>query len=500
MRLGLTQAPATNRELSFSPGKNSGWGQEGDGGFIAQSAAEPSGACRQLRELGVNSLVVALLGPLAALASDSAQKLMLAVVILDIPIEFGTHLFYRDDEALWGALGGLSISATTLALAGLYVAWLVRALAKRTPMLRSGLHINLPLALYLAITMLSVIVAQDKILSLFEVYLLLEACLVYFYVANNVRTRQDALFVVWTLLIGCLLESLIIVVTKFTVTSLTAWDLPIHIHGMLEQGRLYRAGGTVGQPNTTGAYLSIMLASAASVLFTDLGRGHKWLAAGILGIGGVALIFTFSRGGWLALVLALMVLGFVAWRERGLSLKKPVAALALAAVVYLPFHQAVSTRLFADDKGSAESRIPLNRLAFRMIEANPLLGVGANNFTVAMDRYVTSEFRREWLFAVHNKYLLIWTETGAGGLLAYLAFLWGTLRRGWKCWKFGDPLLSAIALGFVAGVAGYMVHQNVDLFRGRPLQQLLCLIAGLLAAMYRISAASQRDNPTPSIA
>ena len=218
----------------------------------------------RLRSYGADSLVVAVLSPFLALASSSFQKFLLAVVILDIPIEFGTYLFYRPLDAARGALKGLSVSATTFALAALYTSWVVRALARRTPRDRSSLQINLPLVAYLAITALSVLVAGDQTLSLFEVYLLLEACLIYFYVANNVRTRQDVMFVVSLLLGGCLFESLVITVMKFTVTASTTWDFPIHIiaEGLGDSGRM-RIGGTIGVPNVAGAYFSVTLAFAA---------------------------------------------------------------------------------------------------------------------------------------------------------------------------------------------------------------------------------------------
>ena len=477
-------------------------GTKTDGnGFMPQSAAVPSRPSGQIRALGVESLIVAVVSPFAAVASESFRRLMLAVVILDIPLELGTYLFYRPVEASLGALKGLSISATTFAVGGLYLSWLIRTLVNRTPRSRTPIHINLALVFYLGITMLSMLVAEDKLLSFFDVYLLFEACLVYFYVANNIRTPQDVLFVVRLLLGGCLLESLIMVVMRFTVTASTTWNFPIHIIAEnLADGGHMRIGGTIGVPNVAGAYLSVMLASAAGLLFTNLGKLYRWLAAGVLGLGGIALIFTFSRGAWIALVLALFVIFFVVWRQRGISLKRPMAIFAALTLLYLPFHNAISTRMFGDDKGSAKSRIPLDRLAFRMIEANPVLGVGANNFTVAMVQYATSEFRHEWLWAVHNRYLLVLTETGPAGLLAYLAFLVGTLRKGLQGWRFGDSVFAPIALGFTAGIAGHMVHLGVDLFRDRPLQQLVWLIAGLLVAMNRICLIHQRPRPALSVA
>jgi len=91
----------------------------------------------------------------------------------------------------------------------------------------------------------------------------------------------------------------------------------------------------------------------------------------------------------------------------------------------------------------------LTYLAFRIIGDHPVLGAGSNNFSVVMDRYLTPEFRHGFLYAVHNKYLLIWAETGIGGLLAYLAFLFGSLRKGGNAggraiascpyWPLGSP-------------------------------------------------------------
>ena len=445
---------------------------------------------------GRDSLVVLLLSPFLALTSATVQRALLAVVILDIPLQFGTHLFYRENDAALGALGGLSISATTLALVGLYLGWFLRASGNRNSARRSGVEINWPLVAYFAITTLSVFEAQDVGLSLFEVCLLLEACLVYFYIASNVRTREDVVFVVSVLLIGCLLESLVMIILRFTGMPSTIWGAPTHINIDRDpKTGFMRIGGTVGSPNFAAAYLSISLTCAASVLFTNLGRFYRWLAIAVLGLGSIALIFTFSRGAWLALALSVALLCLVSWRRRGLSLKAPIAVLLLLALLYLPFHSVISARLFGDDRGSAESRIPLMNLAFRIIKDNPVLGVGVNNFTVVMGRYLTSEFREGFLFAVHNKYLLVLAETGIGGLAAFLGFFGGTVRKAWQCWDFRDGLLSPLGLGFAAGIMGHMVHMTVDVFRGRPTQQLVWLIAGLLMAMYRIGVAQEGQIP-----
>ncbi len=474
-------------------------GAGGGGSGLRRSTGEPLFTWRRLRALAADSLILTVLSPFIALTLGNVPRILLAIVIIDIPLQLGVELFYR--TYAYGAQAGLSISITTLALAGLYASWVLRALASRDREARPPLQTNLALITYLAIAALSLVVARDVSLSLFELCLLLQTYLVYVYVANFVRTRQDVLFVVSLLLIGCLLEGLTMIVLRFTgMPSSLAWlgGSHIHVDTNIKEG-VARIGGTVGSPNNAAGYLSLLLAPAASLLLTDLGRLHKWLAIAVLGLGGVALIFTFSRGGWIAFALSITVLCLLAWCHRSRSLAVPTAVIVVLALLYLPFQSAISDRLFGDDRGSAESRMPLMEVAFRTIEDNPVLGVGSNNYAVVMDRYLTSEFRRSFLYAVHNKYLLVWAETGFGGLLAYLAFLLGTLRKGWQCWKLNDHLLSPFGLGFTAALAGHMVHMGVDVFRGRPVMQLLWLIAGLLTAMHRMCVKPPSSNLLSSI-
>jgi putative inorganic carbon (HCO3(-)) transporter len=461
--------------------------QPGGGTGVQWHPAEWTG--ERLREVAANSLIVAILSPFLALGSRIVPRILLAVVILDIPLQFGKHLYYREEDAALGALGGLSISATTIALAGLYASRIITALARRNKEARYPLEINLPLALFVAFSALSLFAAQDVGLSFFEVFLNLQMYLLFFYVANFVRSRQEVLYVVSLLLFSVILESGIIIILSFTGMPTTLWGIPAHIYmDPGSQQGFMRIGGTLGSPNQTAGFLSLLLVPAVGVLFTRLGGTYKWLARAALGLGAVALIFTYSRGGWIAFAIALTLLCGLFWRRRRVSLKAPIVIVVALALVYLPFHSAVSTRLFGDDRGSAESRIPLMKLAYRMIEDNPVLGVGSNNFQLVMYHYLTSDFRMGFRYAVHNKYLLVLAETGILGFLAYLVFLLGILRTAWRCWKLSDPVFSPLALGFMAAFAGHMVHMSVEVFRGRPITQLVWLLAGLLTAMYRLCA------------
>jgi O-antigen ligase len=105
-----------------------------------------------------------------------------------------------------------------------------------------------------------------------------------------------------------------------------------------------------------------------------------------------------------------------------------------------------------------------------------------------LEQYTTAEYADTFLYTVHNKYLLVWAETGIIGLGAFLGFLFAVTRRGWQGWQFRDRLLSPLALGFTVAIVGQMVHMFFDVFHSRPQVQVLWVVAGLVTAMHSIGS------------
>jgi O-antigen ligase len=318
--------------------------------------------------------------------------------------------------------------------------------------------------------------------------------LLYIYIANSVRTREEVLFIVKLLLIGLILESVLMIGLANTGQSFGLEGISTRIDAGKTSTESSRVAGTIGSPNSAAAYLCVLLTVAMGVMLTRLRAYYKWLAVAAFGLGAGALILTSSRGGWITFALSTTVLCCLAWRRGRLSLKSMLIVLGIVVLVFLFFEGAILTRISADDRGSAYSRIPLMKLALRIIEDNPVLGVGANNFSSIVDQYITLEFSHEFLYAVHNQYLLVWVETGIGGLIAFVWFLVATVRRGLLGSRSSDPFLSSLALGLTVGVVGFMAHMSVDLFRGRPLTQLVWFLAGLITAIHGLAGEDRGEK------
>jgi O-antigen ligase len=442
-------------------------------------------------------LLLAIVAPVVVLVVGNLRQVLLAVVLLGIPLHWDVNLSWRPDAVALGAIGGISISATTLALVGLYALWI----AERTA---GGGHPvrfwpALPLVAYIAVTALSLIVAEDRQLGVFELVLLTQTLLLFLYVASNVRTQEEVTFIVVGLLAGFLLEGAIMITTSALGISFHWLGLSSSTRDLVGSGASdARAGGTIGGANAAAAYIAMLLPIAIVVLWMDIAVWIKRFSVVASGVGIVALVLTYSRGGWLAAIVAALFVTSVAVYRGDIPGGRVAAAGAVVLLLVVPFHGSIEARISGQTQGVAYSqnaRLPLIQLAWKIIQDRPLLGVGANNFAPAISRYAGPEFSGEWLRSVHSLYFLAWAEAGFGALLALLWFLGSSLMRGWKAIVRAGPM-APLALGLTASILSAMVTMGVERFIQRPLLEPLWLVAALLVA---VEALGQRTGIDPAL-
>ena len=427
--------------------------------------------------------------PAAAMTARVVERALLATAVFNISLQIQNHFFLRTDVRDLGSLGGLQVSLTNLSLVWLYVMWAVRvALQRKTPLAvahRSPGSRRLILlgAMVVVMYAASLLVAGDRELAAFEVVYIVEQFFLLFYIAKNTRSRDDVLFIVRVLVAGLIFQSLLMLAQSVGVLA------NVDVLGFkteAEFGGDPRVSGNLGSPNPAAAYLSMTMVLSLSLFLGGLPRKDRWLAGIALVLSVVPLVLTGSRGGWLQLLFGAGIL-VVAARRR-LPLRKIAGIAMVLAALVVPLRGKVLHRVSGDDNGSAESRVPMDRLALAIIEDHPLLGVGANNYALAMRHYDVHEFKGIFIYTVHNAFLLVCAETGVFGFAAFVAFLAMILREGWRAWKLDDPVVSPIALGCVAGIASLALQMNVEPARTDPYWHLMWLCGGLVVAMNRIGA------------
>jgi O-antigen ligase len=421
------------------------------------------------------------------------KRCLIAIAILDIPLQWGAHLDLHPALSALGSIGGYDVSITTIALFGLYIGWLFTECANnQTPRTLW----NWPIVTYTAVVAASLFVATNPQLSLFYIFLLAQILLLYIYLAGNLSSRDDIVFILTLIIAGGLFECvymLALAVFGHALGLIPASSKDTVIFSLLglksvvfmpvKGSPFTRQGGTIGSCNYAAAYLSILITLALCVRLMNVPRYLRRLTIPTIVLAFLALAITFSRGGWIELVLSIAIFAGALCHQNGISRKMAVALGVGTALILLCLYvpNPVSKRIFSDDNGSAESRIPLMHLADTIIEANPLLGVGANNFAAVMDNYAGNEFRYAWIYTVHNQFLLVASETGFIGLAAYLWIYFNIIRRSWRLWRTRDELFAPLGLAIVAGICGFMSHMLMDIFSERALLQLLWVFAALIA-------------------
>lgn len=153
-----------------------------------------------------------------------------------------------------------------------------------------------------------------------------------------------------------------------------------------------RAFGTLGNPDTFGNYLAIVLPLAVVLALTARSLRFKftwWAAAAAISMG---ITLSFARGAWLGAAAGLLVLGFASLRlgvrpdraDRiaiGLAVTAAVATAALTLTGLTSY--SVAERIlsaFRPGEGSFETRLFIWRAALDGIAQRPLFGWGPDAF------------------------------------------------------------------------------------------------------------------------
>ncbi len=222
-------------------------------------------------------------------------------------------------------------------------------------------------------------------------------------------------------------------------------------------------------PNFIGGYLAFVLPiTLALTLYFK--RNNRLKIAIILllisAIGLAGLYLTFSRSGYLALIVALGILTFFASRKMLIVL----VVLVILAFTFSPRMQERTIEAVDSAKGliGLDSQKPLDptaklrvyswQFAREIIADYPLFGAGYGRYAFEINQRGHGLLRDHSSGGSDSSLLTIWAQTGIFGLLSYMAIGFvaavTAIRRIWRKNNFESYML----LGLLSGFAGIMVH------------------------------------------
>jgi O-antigen ligase len=118
---------------------------------------------------------------------------------------------------------------------------------------------------------------------------------------------------------------------------------------------------------------------------------------------------------------------------------------------------------------------------FRMIGANPILGVGLGAYQTAFSTYTESDGSLK-VPQAHNDYLQIVADCGIIGGVIAVWFLVIIFRAMGRATKSRDPLLAGLGLGASGAVFSMLVHSLFDFNLQLPSNALLFLVMTAVVA------------------
>jgi O-antigen ligase len=254
---------------------------------------------------------------------------------------------------------------------------------------------------------------------------------------------------------------------RMLLSPITGGASSINIYGAVEGSDVYRPNALTGDPN----HLAIMLVVPLLVLtpvYLRLERGHrlKLPLAVLLSFLLVTELATLSRSGLVGLAAGFVILAFPYRRHllsRAFWVPLVAVGVVLAYVVSrrLDFFETVFRQRLQTGGGSTSAHFEVYDFVPDVLESNPLLGLGLNNFSVYYE-FVTG--RTDW--GPHSFYVALLVETGIVGTALFAAFLVFVFRRLGVARRLGralaaarDPLAARVrplAWGLTAALVGTM--------------------------------------------
>lgn len=339
--------------------------------------------------------------------------------------------------------------------------------------------------LNMAVICCSVLLSQDRWTSVRFLVFQLTAFLILLLIVSSVRDYRQLKILVTLVVIGVAVAALYGCYQGIVGVEAKSGEVDLSLE--LNQGIPGRIYSFFDNANAfAGILVMAMPLTYALILNAETWYGRA-AALIVLALCALALVQTYSRGGWIGFAVTVAV--FVAfWNWRLL----PVLVIAgLCCLPILP--ETVYNRILSigsKEDGSTNYRLSIYRCTMVILEDYWLQGVGLGS------NVLNSTFRKYplWTFPVHSHclYLQIWAETGIFGLLTFLAAMLHQGKRAVKACVGADRRLRLMIAAAAAGLCGILVMGLAEYvwFYTRSLY-LFWFVFAVLAAGIKIARSSE---------
>ncbi|QGU00483.1 O-antigen polymerase [Candidatus Syntrophocurvum alkaliphilum] len=356
--------------------------------------------------------------------------------------------------------------------------WIIRAAIYR--LRPEGSPMLVPIMLYVGVMVFLVLINSPNYAIAIEGLRVMIQFIFWFFLAYNlVFSREHFKGLIDFFLLIC------VIVSFYGILQyLLGVEMPAGWVDSAEATITTRVFSIIGSPNILGSLIVLSLPIAFALYFISNNLLKKALYAVAILILAGCLVFTFSRGAWLAFILAAFFLGI--WVDRRIILGMVIVA--FLTPTFMPtVYDRMAYMLSSDYIESSERGGRLGRweVSLNHWRASPEVGVGLGQFGGAV---AARNFPEESFYA-DNWYMKVGVETGMVGLGAtLLLFVYGLRQARRAIDETEDEYMRYLGLGILVGLIGVLAHNVVEnVFEVPMMSSYYWFLLGLVMALPRIS-------------
>ncbi len=407
--------------------------------------------------------LASLIGFVATIASVEFGLLLLVFITYTRFSDIAVHTYNAPSVAK---------SFIVLLLIAIFVRW---AISNDRP--RGLLLPTLMVVAYGLVGFTSLIYAPDKDAVMYSLSNYMKDAVIALVVVALLKKPQQFRQVIYTLLvIGIFIGSLSVhqYLTKNFRSDYGGFAVAEYMN-IVENTNDYRLSGPVGDPNFFAQVMVVLALLGVERLVHEKKLLWKILAGWAAAVSTLTVVFTFSRGATVALVIALIIFFWI-YRLKPAQLIA-VLVLGIALLLFAPptyFERVLTIKSILPSTSSdgqinvrtdraIQGRASENLTAWVMFTQHPLMGIGLNNFPSLYQEYTKSLGLAPSANnrSPHNLYLEVAAETGMVGLAVFLIMVGLAFRSilyaRRKFREAGMEDYANMITGFALAFGGYML-------------------------------------------
>ena len=312
--------------------------------------------------------------------------------------------------------------------------------------------------------------------------------------------RWLELFVIFYLTISLINDEKKMRITLYsmflTVAIVSIWGIINYDDGVWFDYKSHRAFSIFGNPNPFAGYVNLIIPVLFGMMMVSVFLWERIMLGVLAVLTMMAWFFSFSKSGWLSLILTMVLVFFLAKAKKRVPL--------FLAILFIIF---AITFLFSDIRDnfryeersesvphSLKHRATCYATGYDMLKDDSILGIGIGNYPLLIKKFAYSdpELIRKFVKSdpsimqthLHSLYLQILVETGFMGLSAFVFWLVCIIKYLVRSLKVLEKTENySLFVGLVGGVIVYLFNNLTDVLVVHGIHLQWGIILGLAVVL-----------------